>query len=243
MSKKINILLYIISGLLLASGIFLVIRQYVLIPGSYVSPGKDVLPTVTASAAPSPTPSPTPGTTPTGGTTQTPAVTPSPTPYIKPIPLRIYFIDAEVMCDIVPVGRIEEGERAGQMDTVDNPDLAAWYQDGPAPGENGNALLNGHKSWKGKIGRFSVLWNMRIDDLVAVALDNGEVRYFTVISVDFYPYNDVPAEVMNLESTAPRMTLITCYGEFDQAVQTSSQRCVVVCEPIADDDPRLANIQ
>jgi hypothetical protein len=243
MSKKINILLYIISALLLLSGVFLVIRQYVLIPGSYVPPGEDAVPTATPIAA---TPSPVPSATPAAGATNAgtqPSPTPSATPYVKPIPVRIYFVDAKVMCDIVPVGVIEEGERKGQMETVDDPDLAAWYEDGPSPGETGNALLNGHKSWEGKIGRFSVLWNMRIDDLVAVAMDTGEVRYFTVISVDFYPYDDVPAEVMNLESVASRMTLITCYGEFDRVVGTSKQRCVVVCEPIANDDPRLSDIQ
>lgn len=247
MSKKINILLYIISALLLLSGIFLVIRQYVLIPGSYVPPGADTIPTATPSATPSPTapePSPSPGGTSTdAGASAAPTAEITATPYVKPIPMRIYFIGAEVMCDIAPVGVIEEGPRAGQMDTLDDPDIAAWYEDGPSPGEKGNSLLNGHKSWEGKIGRFSVLWNMRIDDLVAVAMDTGEVRYFTVISVDFYPYDGVPAEVMNLESVAPRMTLITCYGEFDRVVGTSKQRCVVVCEPISDNDPRLANIR
>ena len=68
------------------------------------------------------------------------------------------------MADIVPVGIIEEGEGQGQMDTVDDPDLAAWYEPGPAPGEEGNAILNGHKSWQGKIGRVYVLWGMENGD-------------------------------------------------------------------------------
>lgn len=34
------------------------------------------------------------------------------------------------------------------MDTIDDPDVAAWYEPGYAPGELGNALINGHKSWK-----------------------------------------------------------------------------------------------
>lgn len=234
--KTTNILLYIISALLLASGIFLVLRQYVLIPGEYVPP-EGSLPVQTPAATPSPTPS----TTGTGvGTTQTPAVTPEATPYVKPIPMRIYFLDAEVMCDIVPVGRIEEGDNAGQMATVDDPDLSAWYEPGPAPGEVGNAILNGHKSWHGKIGRFSVLWNMKVDEIVAIAFADGSYKYFAVISADFYPYDDVPAEVMNLVSETPRMTLITCYGDFDRIIGTSVQRCVVVCEPVEAGDPRLA---
>lgn len=235
--KKINILLYIISGLLLASGLFLVIRQYVLLPGEYVPPGQDVIPT----QSPLATPAPTPGNTNTGAQpSATPQVSPTATPYVKPIPVRIYFLDDEVMCDIVPVGRIEEGEKAGQMATVDDPDLSAWYEPGPAPGEPGNAILNGHKSWQGRIGRFSVLWSMEVDDIIAVAFESGTYQYFAVTSVSFYPYDDVPLEVMDLNTEFPRMTLITCYGDFDRLVGTSKQRCVVVCEPVEEGDPRLA---
>lgn len=233
--KGINILLYILSALLLISGIFLVIRQYVLLPGEYTPPEDDVVTT----AAPSVTPSPTPVNTGTGAS-GTPAVTPTATPYVKPIPVRIYFIKAEVMCDIVPVGQYTEGDKKGQMETVDDPDLSAWYEPGPAPGEVGNAILNGHKSWKGKIGRFSVLWNMEVDDLVAIAFEDGTYKYFAVNSVDFYPYDSVPDDVMDLESDEPIMTLITCYGDFDRVVGTSKQRCVVVCRLLADDDPLLS---
>ena len=217
--KLVNTILYILSALLLVAGAFLVIRQYVLIPGEYEAP-----PTPAPTIAPTPTPEPT--TAPEG----TPAPTPEPTPFVKLIPTRIYFTDAEIMCDIVPVGQIKEGAQAGQMDTVDDPDLAAWYEPGPAPGDEGNAIVNGHKSWKGKIGRFSALWNMKTGDSVAVSFEDGSVRYFSVSSVDFYPYDGVPAEVMDLKSDEPRLTLITCYGDYDRLVGTSKQRCVVVCE-------------
>lgn len=219
----ITVTLYIISALLLAAGVFLVIRQYVLIPGEYTPPEQDVAASATPVAV---TPAPTPA------ASGEPVETPSPTPYVKPVPVRIYFTDAEIMCDIVPVGIIEEGDRAGQMDTVDDPDLAAWYSPGPAPGEEGNAIINGHKSWKGKVGRFSVLWNMKIGDEVAIAFEDGSIIYFQVLSVDFYPYDGVPTSVMDPESDFPRLTLITCYGEFDHVASTSKQRCVVVCEPI-----------
>lgn len=218
--KTVQILLYILSGLLLICGGFLLVRQYVLLPGEYTPP-----PELTSAPTAEPTP------TVTLAPDETPAPTPEPTPYVKPIPTRIYFLEDEVMADIVPVGRIEEGDKKGQMDTVDDPDLAAWYEPGPAPGEEGNALINGHKSWQGKVGKFSVLWKMEIGDGVAVSFEDGSTRYFSVTSVTFYPYNEVPAEVMTLQSDSPRLTLITCYGDYDRLVGTSKQRCVVVCEP------------
>ena len=58
--------------------------------------------------------------------------------------------------------------------------------------------------------------------------------YFRVTSVDFYPYNDYPESVMDMESDTAKMTLITCYGDFDRSAGTSEQRCVVVCELITD---------
>jgi len=163
-------------------------------------------------------------------------VEPTPTPYqyTRSAPKGIYLLDAQVMAEVYPVGLIEEGDKKGQMDTIEDPDVAAWYEPGPAPGEQGNALVNGHKSWKGKIGRFSVLWDMEIGQKVAIEREDGSVLYFRVTSVDFYPYNDYPESVMDMESDTAKMTLITCYGDFDRSAGTSAQRCVVVCELITD---------
>lgn len=222
----LDIILYCISAALLIGGVALIIRQYVLI-SDYVDPPQ---PSITPTAVPTPTAAPNPSETPV------PTAEPTPTPYqyTRSAPKVIYFIDAQVMAEVYPVGLIEEGDKKGQMDTIENPDVAAWYEPGPAPGEQGNALVNGHKSWKGKIGRFSVLWNMEEGQKVAIEREDGSVLYFRVTSVDFYPYNDYPESVMDMESDTAKMTLITCYGDFDRSAGTSEQRCVVVCELITD---------
>lgn len=228
--SALDIVLYCISGALLIGGIILIVRQYVLIPGHYEAP-------------PTPTPAVTPTITPTPSsdldvTTPEPEntveLTPTPYEYTRSAPTRIYFLDAKVNVDVYPVGIIEEGEKKGQMDTIEDPDVAAWYEPGYAPGELGNAIINGHKSWKGKIGRFSVLWDMKTGQQVAVEREDGSVLYFMVVSVDFYPYDDYPESVMEMESDTAKLTLITCYGDFDRSAGTSEQRCVVVCELIKD---------
>ena len=136
--------------------------------------------------------------------------TPTPYQYTRSAPKKIYFIDAQVMAEVYPVGLIEEGDKKGQMDTIEDPDVAAWYEPGPAPGEQGNALVNGHKSWKGKIGRFSVLWNMEEGQKVAIEREDGSVLYFRVTSVDFYPYNDYPESVMDMESDTAKIGRASC---------------------------------
>lgn len=230
----LDIILYCISAALLIGGVVLIIRQYVLISDYVDPPVQSMAPT----AAPTPTATPNANETPDANKTAEPTDEPTPTPYqyTRSEPKVIYFTDAQVMTEVFPVGLIEKGDKKGQMDTIDNPDVAAWYSPGPAPGEQGNALVNGHKSWKGKIGRFSVLWDMKIGQQVAVEREDGSVLYFKVTSVDFYPYDDYPESVMNMESDTAKMTLITCYGDFDRSAGTSAQRCVVVCELITDAD-------
>ena len=168
----LDIILYCISAALLIGGVALIIRQYVLI-SDYVDPPQ---PSITPTAEPTPTAAPNPSETPA------PTAEPTPTPYqyTRSAPKKIYFIDAQVMAEVYPVGLIEEGDKKGQMDTIEDPDVAAWYEPGPAPGEQGNALVNGHKSWKGKIGRFSVLWNMEEGQKVAIEREDGSVLYFRV---------------------------------------------------------------
>ena len=163
----LDIILYCISAALLIGGVALIIRQYVLI-SDYVDPPQ---PSITPTAVPTPTAAPNPSETPA------PTAEPTPTPYqyTRSAPKKIYFIDAQVMAEVYPVGLIEEGDKKGQMDTIEDPDVAAWYEPGPAPGEQGNALVNGHKSWKGKIGRFSVLWNMEEGQKVAIEREDGSV--------------------------------------------------------------------
>lgn len=222
MKKKLTeYILYALSALFLLGGIAMLLRQYVLLPGSYTPP--TVTPAPTLSATPSAVPA----------VSETPVPTPSPTPYVKVAPMRIYFTDAEVMADIFPVGIIEEGERAGQMDTIDDPDVAAWYEPGPAPGGPGNAILNGHKSWKGKIGRFSVLWDMQVGDEVVFEYADGSLASFYAVSIDFFPYDAVPDEALSLDGES-RVTLITCHGEFDRNAGTSEERCVVVLKSAAE---------
>ncbi|MEG1547486.1 MAG: class F sortase [Clostridia bacterium] len=207
--KVIDTLLLSVAGVLLVVGVFLTLRQYVFIPGSYVPPPAATLqPTL----APVPT------------------ATPQPTPFDMPYPAEMYFTDREVMCEMQPVGIITEGDKAGKMDTLDSPELAAWYEPGPIPGEAGNSLINGHVRWKGVAGTFSVLPDMKVGEKVVIEYVDGSTRSFTTQSIDFYPYDSVPAQALELDfGGKPRITLISCTGTFNHSAGTSSERVLVVC--------------
>ncbi|MBR0025704.1 MAG: class F sortase [Clostridia bacterium] len=184
---------------------------------------------------PAVTPSPTPAVTPTPEPEATPVPTPSPTPYVKQAPMHLYFVNQELDMDVLPVGLKEDGT----MGTLDTHDQAAWYEPGPAPGDNGNALINGHKSWKKQKGYFSVLPEMQEGDPIVFLHENGEIRVFYVVSMNIYPLKEVPEDVMQLKGDR-RVTLITCEGDFDRGMGTSVNRCVVIAkleEDIENFDP------
>lgn len=226
----LNRLLLAASVLLFAAGVWLLVRQYVFIPDAYVAPP-------TPTAAPAPTPGP----------TAAAVATPSPTPYVKKIPVTLHFTEREISCPIEPVGIVDDVDKKGNpildengepvkiMGTIDSEKVAAWLEEGPSPGEPGNAIINGHIRWKKVAGVFSVLSDMAPGEKMAVTYDDGSVTYFAVASVDVFTIDDWPAWVME-QSSDTRMTLITCHGEWNSSQGTSNERVIVVAKPLEDQD-------
>ena len=129
----------------------------------------------------------------------------------------------------------EQPERADlyTMGTVDSEKVAAWLDASASPGEYGNAIFNGHVSWKKVAGVFSVLPKMEEGEEIIVEYDDGSTMTFTVTNVDIYGIDDVPETVMAYDTGDSRMTLITCYGEsWNSGLGTRNQRCVVVAKPV-----------
>ncbi len=227
-SLLLNRLLLAASIVLFAAGVWLLVRQYVFIPDAYVAPP-------TPTAAPAPTPGP----------TAAAVATPSPTPYVKKIPVTLHFTEREISCPIEAVGIVDDVDKKGNpildengepvkiMGTIDSEKVAAWLEDGPSPGEPGNAIINGHIRWKKVAGVFSVLSDMAPGEKMAVTYDDGSVMYFAVASVDVFTIDDWPAWVME-QSSDTRMTLITCHGEWNSSQGTSNERVIVVAKPLED---------
>lgn len=224
-SLLLNRLLLGASVLLFLAGVWMLVRQYVFIPDAYVAP---TTPTPTATALPTPTAQ----------------VTPSPTPYVKKIPITLHFMEREISCPIEPVGIVDDVDKKGNpvldengepiktMGTIDSAKVAAWLEDGPSPGEPGNAIINGHIRWAKVAGVFSVLGDMAIGERIAITYEDGSSLYFAVESVDIFTIDDWPEWVMQLDSGDTRLTLITCHGDWNSAQGTSNERVVVVAKPV-----------
>ncbi len=228
-SLLLNRLLLAASVVLFAAGVWLLVRQYVFIPDAYVAP---------------PTPTAAPASTP-GPTAVAAVTTPSPTPYVKKIPVTLHFTERAISCPIEPVTIVDDVDKKGNpildengepvkiMGTIDSEKVAAWLEEGPSPGEPGNAIINGHIRWKKVAGVFSVLSDMAPGEKMAVTYDDGSVTYFAVASVDVFTIDDWPAWVME-QSSDTRMTLITCHGEWNSSQGTSNERVIVVAKPLDD---------
>ena len=208
-----RILLYCAIALLFLGGVIITLRDNVLFPGEY---------------SPPPTPTPpasTPEATPSAAATAAPPPTPTPLPEFAD-PVKIYFTSAEIESEIVPVGQTE----TGAMDAPASAVLAGWYENGPSPGEAGNAIIDGHVRWKGKLGNFAHLRDMAVGEEVVIEYADGSFHYFTAVSVDVYRLDNFPDHVMKLDiGGEPRMTLITCLGDYNSAIGTSESRVVVIC--------------
>lgn len=139
-------------------------------------------------------------------------------------PVKIYFTERELMCEIQPVGM----EDTGEIGSIRSASIAAWYEDGAIPGQEGNAIINGHVRWKGKKGTFSILKDLANGEKVAIEFQDGSVKYFAVDTVDIYRLDDFPTDVLEPGGDA-RLTLITCLGDYNSTIGTSESRVVAVC--------------
>ena len=214
----------IIAAALLAYAAIILFRQYVYIPGKYEAP---------------PTPVPT-----DSGISWDVTETPEPTPYVQKIPVKMYFTAREVSFPVERVGIVpytdadgnqvvnEQGQKVYTMGTLDTEKAAAWLENSSSPGEYGNAIFNGHVTWKKVAGVFSLLPKMEVGEEIIVEYDDGSTMRFLVDRVSIFGIYDEPADVMLFDTGDSRMTLITCYGEaWDSELGTREQRCVVVAKP------------
>lgn len=226
-------LIYAAIGVVFAVGLYMVIRQEVLLPNpDFQAP----TPPPPAETMPPPPETPAASIAPGAATPQAPTPTPAPTPRME-VPVEIYFERHKQQASIIAVG-ITEGNEMGSPDNAEN---AGWFYYGSSPGNPGNAILNGHRSYGGKSGVFSVLKKLKQGDRISVEFESGMLRFFEVDRVEEYKAADVPREYLTTGPDTPtQLTLITCLGDFG-ADGFSRSRVVAICHELTGlrqaDDP------
>lgn len=97
--------------------------------------------------------------------------------------------------------------------------FAGWFSVGPAPGEQGAAVIDGHVSWQGQEGVFFGLKSLRKGDTIAVYDLSGDCAIFIVDEVEVTLKTELPTAKIWVDTKEPLLRLITCGGEFNNSTK------------------------
>lgn len=150
-----------------------------------------------------------------------------PPPSLHPVSIRIDKIDVNDAV-VIDVGVAPSGEME-----VPPPLEVGWYQYGPAPGEQGSAVLAGHIASGGIDGAFRYLDRLEPGDRFTISFEDGSSRQFEVTDLQQYDKDDLPFGQIFTDEGQPRLALITCGGAFDYSARSYEDNIVAYAVPIS----------
>jgi len=138
---------------------------------------------------------------------------------------RLIIPVINVDAPIVPVGLdATTGSMAAPVGWFD----IGWYRYGPRPGYPGSAALAGHLDTN--TGSAAAFWNLDQlvpGDTIIYQASNGSQLPFIVEETAFYPWDQVPLDRIFARSGEPRVSLITCGGQWSRNNLNYSHRTIV----------------
>lgn len=126
-------------------------------------------------------------------------------------------IDAQIQ----PVGI----DRTGAMASPASLDAVGWFNRGPAPGDPGDAVIDGHYGVSSP-AVFRKLGLLRPGDEIRVFWPDGHTTNFRVASTQSVPADSHPPDLF-VRSGPARLSLITCSGAWIESKATYSDRLIV----------------
>lgn len=137
------------------------------------------------------------------------------------MPVRLVIPKIKVDTTIVNMGLTT----SGNLEAPNTNEAAGWYKDGPRPGNEGSAVIDGHFGVGGR-AVFTDLNKLQKGDTLSVIDDKGQTASFVVRETRAYDQNSQPNEVFN-STMGAHLNLITCDGAWQAGQRTYSQRLVV----------------
>jgi len=161
-----------------------------------------------------------PGTTtsssPTARATPTPATSRPPAAASVPVAQRPASLTIASIGVSTPLGDL--GVAAdGTVEVPSNPSLAGWFDRGPAPGQQGPAVVLGHVDSTTGPAVFARLGQLRQGDPIVITRRDGTVVTFTVDAVQTVPKDHFPTAETYGPVPGPALRLITCGGSYDHS--------------------------
>jgi sortase family protein len=196
---------------------------------------------VLALSACAPVPSPSGAGAPTTSSTPTPTAPAAPTPDVPIVdgalqpsraavpPVRVQLAAIGVDMEVVPVGV----ESSGFMELPPDPAIAGWYRFGPDPwSPDGNTVIAAHIDAPDyPIGPFASLRDAPAGAEVSVTGADGATATYSVMSVTYYPKQELPTDALFARAGTRALVLITCGGNFDETTGHYDDNVVLVAAP------------
>lgn len=102
-----------------------------------------------------------------------------------------------------------------------------WYIDGPAPGQEGSAVILGHVDSYQGVGVFFNLKSLKAGDEIEVVSEDGITTHFVVSKVVQYSKTAFPDRLVYGPHGTRSLQLVTCGGVFDHATGHYESNIVV----------------
>ncbi len=112
--------------------------------------------------------------------------------------------------------------------------LPWWYDGGPAPGQDGSAVILGHVDsavGAGHLGVFYRLGDVQPGASITVTSADGATTDWVVVSTVLYPDQGFPDAVVYDPTGPPTLRLVTCGGAFDPQTHSYQSAVVVTARP------------
>jgi LPXTG-site transpeptidase (sortase) family protein len=170
--------------------------------------------------------------TPESVTTAPPALTRDPrvSALARSVPVAVRIPVIGVSAPVMTVGMNADG--TVQVPPLDDRNLTGWYEYGPAPGQNGPAVILGHVDSATGISVFFYLKDLRTGDRLYVTLADGRVAAFAVDGVQKVAKDAFPTAAVYGAADYPSLRLITCGGAFDEATRHYLDNIIVYAHMI-----------
>jgi sortase A len=139
------------------------------------------------------------------------------------VPVHIDIPSIGTHAQIVPLGEDDDGAMAAPGD----PDTVGWYQLGVGVGTPGNALLDGHVDWGGRLRVFGLLRRLQPGDTFSITDADDDVLTYSVTWTRIYEADTAPLDEIFQQTSDEEVTLITCGGAFDPAIHMYVSRWIV----------------
>jgi len=151
-------------------------------------------------------------------------------PVSAPAPVRLVAPDLGIDVPVEAVGL----DDVGRMGLPANPSVAAWYRFGAAPASAaGSTVIAAHvDSLVYDIGPFAKLADAPAGTRFEVTTADGVVRAYALASTEIVPKESVDWSRAFARDGSPRLTLVTCGGEFDDDARRYLSNVLVTATPV-----------